>query len=112
MAVGATHEDPATEQARERRFAQESERQIRERPARDEGDLAGPAARLVDEDVDAVALTERTRWRRKLGIAEPLRAVGLGRGLDRPYERPVASEGDLDVEPAGELEHRSGVPLD
>ena len=45
-------------------------------------------------------------------MAEALRPMGLGRGLERSQERGLAPEGDLHVGPPGELEHRAGVDPD
>ena len=50
--------------------------------------------------------------RRELGVAEALRAVRLGRRLERPDERDLAPERDLDVGPAGQLEDRPRVDRD
>ena len=45
-------------------------------------------------------------------MAQALRPVGLGRGLERPDERDLAAHRDLDVGPAGELEHGPRVDPD
>ena len=50
--------------------------------------------------------------RRQLRVAETARAVRLVRRLERPDERCLASERDLDVGAAGELEDREGIDRD
>ena len=69
----------------------------------------GRARGLVEDDVDGVAVGQRPRRRRQLGVAEALRPVRLGRRLERPDERDLAPERDLDVGPPGELEDRPRV---
>ena len=59
-----------------------------------------------------MAVGQRPRRRRQLGVAEALRAVRLGRRLERADERDLAPERDLDVGPAGELEDGPGVDRD
>ena len=51
-----------------------------------------------------VAVRQRPRRRRQLGVTEALRPVRLGRRLERADERRLAPDRDLDVGPAGELE--------
>ena len=45
-------------------------------------------------------------------MAQSLRAVGLGRRLERPDERDLATHRDLDVRSAGELQHGARVDPD
>ena len=111
-AEGAAHEHAAPEQAGAGRLAQHGDGEVRERPERDQRDLAGPPASLVEDEVDGVAVAERPARRRQLGVAEALRAVGLGRRLERPHERHLAAEGDLDVGPTGQLQDRPRVARD
>ena len=56
-----------------------------------------------------MALRQRGGWRRQLRVAEAARAVRLGRRLERPDERHLAAERDLDVAAAGQLEDRQRV---
>ena len=72
----------------------------------------GRRARLVEDDVDAVAVRQRLRGRRQLGVTEALRTVRLGRRLERPDERRFAADRDLDVGPARELEDGARVDRD
>ena len=96
----AAHQRVAAQQPGEGGLAQDRDREVRQRPERDQRDLAGTSSRLVDDDVDPVALRQRPRRRRQLGVAEALRSVRLGRRLERADQRHLAPERDLDVGPA------------
>ena len=108
----AAHQRVALEEAGQSRLAQDREREVRQRPERDQRDLAGPAAGLVEDQVDGMAVAERAAGRRQLGVAQPLRPVRLGRRLERSDERDLAAHRDLDVGAAGELEHGPRVDPD
>ena len=112
MTIGPAHQHPAAEELRQGRLAQEGEGEVGQRAAGHKGDLARPAACLLDDQINGMALAQGPAGWRQLGMAEALRTVCLGRRLERLEERPVAPEGDLDIGPSGELEHRAGVPLD
>jgi purine nucleosidase len=51
VAVGAAHEDPALEEGREGRLAEEGEGEVRQRAARDERDLARAAGSQPDDSL-------------------------------------------------------------
>src|SRR4029079_7027749 len=86
-AIGAAHDDPAPEQARELRLTLERAGEVRQRAARHERDLAGPGPDVLDPHVDGVAVAERAFGRRELGVAEALRSMRFGRRLARPDSR-------------------------
>ena len=110
--VGAAHEDVALVEARQLGLAKDRDREVRERAERHEGQLAGPAPSLVDQQVHGVAFGQRRRGRRQLRVAEAARPVRLGRRLEPADERHLATERDLDVAAAGQLEDRQGVGRD
>ena len=110
--VRAGHEGDAPQQAREVRLLVQRRGQVREGPERHEGDLAGPPARLRDDQVDAVSRAQGHRRRRQLGIADPQRAMRLGRGLERAHQRHLATDGDLDLGATGELQDGPRVDRD
>ena len=72
----------------------------------------GPPSRLLEDEVDRVAVGQRpARWR-QLGVAEALRSVRLLGRLERADERDLAAQRDLDVRPPGELEDGPRVDPD
>ena len=72
----------------------------------------GTPPRLLEDEVDGVAVGQGGARRRQLGVAEALRSVRLLGRLERADERDLAPERDLDVGATGELEDRPGVDAD
>ena len=56
-----------------------------------------------------MAVAERAGRRRQLGVAQAARPMGFGRRFERPDERHLLPQGDLDVASPGELEDGAGV---
>ena len=108
----AAHRHPAAEQPRQGRLQLQRPGQRGQRPQRHERDLARPAARLVDDELGCGSCGQGDGRLRQLRVADPVRAVRLGRDLERPSQRCLAADGDLDVGPAGQLQHRPRVPRD
>ena len=79
----AAHADPAPEEPRQRGLDEDRDREVGQRPERDQRDLSGPPAGLLDDEVRAEPRGERGRWLRQLRVAEAVRAVRLGRDLER-----------------------------
>ena len=88
----AAHQRVAAEQPRQRRLAQDREREVGQRAERDERDLAGPPARLVEDDVDRVAVARAARvgggssaWPRPCGpCVSGVVSSGRTSGTSRP----------------------------
>ena len=111
-AVGAAHQHVAAVEAGQLGLAQNRDGEVRQRAEGHEGEFARSAPRLVDQQIDGVAFRERGGGRWQLRVAQAARPVGLGRRLERPDERHLAAERDLDVASAGQLEHGEGVQRD
>ena len=108
----AAHEHEPAEQPREGGLALEGEREVRQRTEGDQRDLAGETAGLLDDQVDPMAVAHRPAGRRELRMPDAARAVRLGRRLERPYERQLSPDRDLDVRPSGKFQHRQRVRRD
>ena len=108
-AVAAAHQHPAAKQERQLRLAQDGDRQVRGRPQRDEGDLAGAAARFSHEQVRGMAIRERPARRRQDRIADALRPVRLRRGDERAHQRRLPAQRHLDVVAPCQLEDGARV---
>ena len=111
-AVGAAHHHEAREQPRQLGLAEDRDRDVRQRAQRDERDLAGPAAGLRDDEVGRRAASTGPPGRRQLRVADAVRAVRLRRRRERPRERLLAPQRDLDVGAARQLEHGPRVLRD
>ena len=98
----AAHEDVAREQVRERGLPLQRDGEIRERPERHEGDLAGPRSSDRDDPVRGVVTLERAARRGQVRVADPARPVRLGRRLERLHERLLAPERHGHVRPTGQ----------
>ena len=107
----AAHAHPAPQEPRERRFREQRDREVGQRPQRHERQLARSAARRLDDHVGTEPRGQRRRRLGQLGVAEAARAVGLGGDLERPQQRRRAPGGHLDLAAARELEHGAGVSL-
>src|SRR5439155_6784447 len=63
----------------------------------------------VEDHVDGMALAERTRRRRKLGVPQASGPVGFRSDLQAPDEGHLAAEGNLDLGPSCQLEDRARI---
>jgi hypothetical protein len=100
------------EESRKPGLALEGDRKIRERSQGHQRDLSRPGACRLHDHVDAMPIADRSARRRKFCIADAPRSMRLGRGLERPLKRHLASDRDLDIRAAGQLEDGERVDRD
>ncbi len=100
-AEGPTHAHVSAEQPGEGRLAFEGQGEVRQRTERDQRDLTGETAGLLDDQVNPMAVGHRPGGRRELRMPDAARPVCLGCRLEWSHEghlRPIATS--MSVRPA------------
>ena len=102
----AHHHEPLRPRVRMQRAKQPD---VRQRPGRDERQLAVAAAKLLGEEVDSVLVARLRARRGQVGAVETRLAVHVSGDVARPDERLVGARVDGDVGATGKLEHLERV---
>ena len=103
-AITPAHDHQASQKARQLGLAQHRQGHVGERRERDQDQLPGAAAGFRDDQVGAEARGDRHGRRRKLGVSDAQGPVRLRRRDERPRQRRLTAERDLQVRSTGHLQ--------